>query len=85
MPRRRPPARIEQDLEALAKAIRAAVAEHGTPNTFSPTDLVMFGDAPDPIRTGWLMSRHGERFAALVPPELEVQYAERTFSVRGRE
>lgn len=39
----------------LVAALRAAAAEHGRPNTFSPGELATFYGGPPPLVTGRLL------------------------------
>jgi hypothetical protein len=49
--------RLEKALELLVAAVAHAVAEHGVPNRFSPTELHEFYHGPHPVTIGRIARR----------------------------
>lgn len=43
---------VQSWVDATTDALKAAVAEHGRPNTFSPGELFSYRCAPAPMRIG---------------------------------
>jgi hypothetical protein len=77
-----PVANAEADLQQIVRALTKGAQEHGTPNSFAPAELTLYGCHLSCLRIGQLAARvRRELYEQLALQGLSVTYANRRFSL----
>lgn len=72
----------DDDVKQVVRALTKGAQEHGTPNSFAPSELALYGCRLSCLRVGQLASRCSRQlYEQLALVGLHVQYTDRRFQL----